>query len=74
MKTVGRLEIFDIVFHLATIGAAQTDNASRVATVYKRHSVQDFGFRSKRDHPRLSLLEPFINPHQLGFPVEAARH
>jgi hypothetical protein len=45
IRTVGSLDIFDIVFHLATIGTAQTDDPSRFTTVYKRHVVQDFGFR-----------------------------
>ena len=74
MRMVGRLEIFDIVFYLATIGTAQTDDSSRFTTVYKCHVVQDFGFRSERDHSRLAVLEPVINPHQRGFPVEFSCH
>ena len=69
IRIVGRLEIFDMVLYLATIGAAQTDDSSRFTTIYKRHVVQDFGFRSERDHSRLSVLEPVINPHQRSFPV-----
>jgi hypothetical protein len=71
---VGRLEIFDIVFYLATIGTAQTDDSSRFTTVYKCHVVQDFGFRSERDHSHLAVLEPVINPHQRGFSVEFTCH
>jgi hypothetical protein len=26
--------------------------------------VQDFGFRSERDHSHLAILEPVIHPHQ----------
>jgi hypothetical protein len=33
IRTVGSLDIFDIVFHLATIGTAQTDDPSRFTTV-----------------------------------------
>ena len=39
IKTAERLDIFDIVFYLATIGAAQTDDASRCSMAYKRHVV-----------------------------------
>ena len=74
MRIVGRLEIFDIVFHLAMIGMAQTDDSSRFTTVYKRHVGQNPGFRSERDHSRLAVLEPVINPHQRGFPVESTCH
>ena len=72
IRIVERLDVFDIVFYLATIGAAQTDDSSRFATVYKRHVVQDFGFRSERDHAHLAVLEPVINPHQRSFQVEFA--
>jgi hypothetical protein len=41
IRTVGRLEIFDIVFRLATIGTEQTDGPSHFTTVYKRHVVQN---------------------------------
>lgn len=36
ITTVGRLETFDIVLYLTTIGAAQADDLSHFATVYKR--------------------------------------
>ena len=45
IRTVGRLEIFDIVFHLATIDTAQTDGPSHFTTVYKRHVIENFDFR-----------------------------
>jgi len=65
MRTEGRLEIFDIVLYLATIGAAQADDPSQFATVYKCHVVQDFGFWSERDHSRLAVLDPSINPYDM---------
>jgi hypothetical protein len=34
IRTVVRLEIFDMVFHLETIDAAQADAPSRFTTVY----------------------------------------
>lgn len=60
MRIVGCLEIFDIVLHLATIGAAQADDPLHFASVYKCHAVQKFGFRSERNHSRLAVLEAFI--------------
>ncbi|WP_180125775.1 hypothetical protein [Rhodoferax sp. BLA1] len=39
IRIMERLENFDIVFCLATIGPAQTDDSSRCATAYKRHVV-----------------------------------
>ena len=74
IRTVGSLDIFDIVFHLATIGTAQTDDPSRFTTVYKRHSEQDFGLRSERNHSHLAVFDPVINPQQRSFPVEFTRH
>jgi len=74
MRTAGRSRVFDIELHLSTIGAAQADDPSYLASVYKRHVVKDFGFRSECDHSPLSVLEPFVNLHQLGFPVEVACH
>jgi hypothetical protein len=70
MTTAGRLGTFDIVLHLSTIGTAQTDDPSRFATLYKRHVVQDAGLWRERDHSQLAVLEPIINPHQRGFPIE----
>lgn len=40
MRIVGRLEIFDIVFDLAAVGTAQTDDSSRFAAVYKRRITE----------------------------------
>jgi hypothetical protein len=74
IRTVGRLAIFDIVFHLASIGTAKADKPSHFATIYKRHVVQDFGFRSERDHPRFVVFKPTINSHQRGFPIKFYRH
>lgn len=39
IRIMERLENFDIVFYLAPIGKAQTDDASHLTTVYKRHVV-----------------------------------
>ena len=70
IRTVGRLDIFDIVRYLATIGAAKTDDSSYFATVYKGHVVEGFSVRSERDHSHLVILEPLINPHQRSISVE----
>lgn len=74
MRIVGRLEIFDIVFHLATIGAAQADDPPHFASIYICHVVQNFGFRCESNYSRLTVLESFINPHQRGCPIEVACH
>src|SRR6266571_5850901 len=62
--TVGRLETFDIVLYLTTIGAAQNDYPQHLATVYKRNVVQDCSFRSERNHSHLVVVKPIINPNQ----------
>src|SRR3954467_5945909 len=69
----GRLDSLDtlgIVFHLTTIGAAQADDPSHFAAVYKGHVVEDLRLRCERDHSRLSVVEPVVAPYQRGFPVE----
>jgi hypothetical protein len=70
MRTAGRLETFDIVLHLTTIGAAETDDPSHFATVCKRHVVQGVRLRSEGDHSDFVVLQPAVNPHQRGIPVE----
>jgi len=60
IRIVGRLAIFDIVLHLATIGTAQTDDPSHFASLYKHHAVQNFGFRRERDVRRLQGRYEFI--------------
>jgi hypothetical protein len=70
----GRLDGLDMMFHLATIGAAQADDPSRLAAINKGHVVEDAGFRCLRDHARLALYDPFIHPHQRGFSIEFGRH
>src|SRR6185295_6493240 len=44
MAIEGRLDTLDIVFHLATIGAAQTDDPSHLTTIHKGHVVEDSSF------------------------------
>jgi len=61
------------MFNLATCGAAQADYPSHFAMVYKRHVVQNFSSRGERNHSYLAVLEPVIDPHQRGFPVEFIR-
>jgi hypothetical protein len=69
IRTVGRLETFDIVFHLTTGSAAEADDPSHGATVHKRHVVQSVGLRSEGDHSDFGIVESAINPHQRGIPV-----
>jgi hypothetical protein len=60
--TEGRLKTLDIVLHLSTIGAAQADYPSHFASINKSYVVQDPGFRCERDHARLFVLEPTVDP------------
>src|SRR5665213_1628597 len=70
MTTDGRLETLDIVSHLASVGRAQADDPSHLATIYKRHVVEDLGLRRERDHAQLVVLEAGVEPNQRSFPVE----
>lgn len=63
IRTAGRLDMFDLVFHLATIGSAKADDSSRSAQVHKCHAVQDLGSGGERDHARLLVIQPVIDPH-----------
>ena len=70
IRTVGRLEIVDIVLYLASIGTAKADDSSRLCSVNKCHAVKDFGLWSESDHAHFVVLKPIINLHQRGLPVE----
>jgi hypothetical protein len=61
------------VLYLTTTGAANADDPSRFATIYKGHVVQNFGIRCESDHSHLVVLKPFINPHQRAFSIEFHR-
>lgn len=45
IATNARLDTFDIVSYLSTIGTAQAYDPSRLATIYKDHAVEDTGLR-----------------------------
>lgn len=62
------------MLYLTTIGAAKTDDPSCCPTIHKRHAVQNLGVWRECDYPHLVLLNPIINPHQRGFPIEFDRH
>ena len=57
----GFLRVFDIVLHLAPVGAAQADDPPRVATIDEGHVVQRLSLRRKRNHPGFVVVTPFIN-------------
>jgi hypothetical protein len=65
-----RLDTFDIVFYLATIGSAQAYDPSHLTTIYKGHVVEDLGLRRERYHAQLSVLEAIIDPNQRSVPIE----
>src|SRR5436305_7564997 len=69
ITTDGRLLGLDIMFHLATIGAAKADDP-HFASINKGHVVQDASFRSERDHACLVVLEPVVDPYQSSLPIE----
>lgn len=69
--TDGRLDIFDIVYYLATIGLAQANNPSHLATFNKCYVVEDASLWCECDHAQLAvLLEAVIDPNQRSFPIE----
>ena len=70
MTTEGRLETFDIVTHLATIGPAQTDYSACQATFNKSDVVKNVGSWSERDHAQLTVFKPGIDPNERRIPVE----
>jgi hypothetical protein len=39
MTMAVRLDVFDIVFHLASVGSAQADDPAHFATFYKGHAT-----------------------------------
>jgi hypothetical protein len=65
-----RLDTFDIVFYLATIGSAQAYDPSHLTTIHKGHAVEDLGLRCERYHAQLGVLEAIVDPNQRGFPIE----
>ena len=65
MATDARLDTFDIVFYLATIGSARAYYPSHLTTIYKGHAVEDLGFWRERYYAQLSVFEAIIDPNQL---------
>ena len=70
----GRLEVFNIVFHLTTIGTAKADNPSQHAAINKRNVVEDRRFGRERNHARLAVFETVIDPNQRRIAIELNRH
>ena len=58
-----RLDTFDILCYLATIGSAQAYDPSHLTTIYKGHLIEDLGLRRERDHAQLSVLEAIVDPN-----------
>lgn len=61
---------FDIVLYLSTIGAPQTDDSSHAPAIYVCHAVEEAGERRERDMTCFAVLEPSVDPHERGFPIE----
>ena len=73
IRMEGRLLALDIVFHLSTYGAAQADDPSHFALINKSNVVENPGLWCERDHARLTVFVPVINPDQRCIPVELDR-
>ena len=65
-----RLDTFDIMFYLATIGSAQAYDPSHLTTIYKGHVVEDLGLRRERNHAQLGVLEAIVDSNQRSVPIE----
>jgi hypothetical protein len=70
IATEARLDTFDIVFYLATIGSAQAYDPSHLATIYKGHVVEDLGLRRERYHAQFGVIEAIVDPNQRSVPIE----
>src|SRR5690242_19153372 len=70
---IGRLDVFDIVLHLATQGTAQADDPPYLASIDKGHVVKGVRLRCERDHPQLVIAEALIHPYQRSVPIEPTR-
>ena len=70
MTNAARLEIFDIVFHLATSGTAQTDNPADLTKFNKSYVLQGHGFGCERDHSQFVVFKACIDPDERSIPIE----
>jgi hypothetical protein len=70
IATAARLDIFDIVFYLSSIGPAQADNPAHRTAIHKSHVVEDSGLRRERYHARLGVVEAIVDPNQRGVPIK----
>jgi hypothetical protein len=39
IKMTRLLDVFDIFFHLSSLGKTQTDDSAHITTIYKRHLI-----------------------------------
>jgi hypothetical protein len=58
------------VFSLTTVGAPQSDDPSQGAAV---DVLKRLGFGRQRDDALLTVLEPIVEPHHGGLPIEFIR-
>jgi hypothetical protein len=73
IEMAGCLSVFDIVFDLAAIGSAQTDDSPYCAAIHKGYVVESRGLRRESNHTQLGVLEAIINPDQRSFPIKFIR-
>lgn len=55
IKMTRLLDVFDIFFHLSSLGKAQTDDSAHTTTVYKRHLVQRAALGNQSNHSQLVI-------------------
>jgi hypothetical protein len=52
------------VLYLASVSTPDTDDPPDFAAINECHEVQDSCLRSERDHARLAVVGPVIDPYQ----------
>jgi hypothetical protein len=60
ISTAGRFAVFDMAFHLATIGTAEADDSARFASIDKCNAIRNVDFLGESNRPRLAVLESFV--------------
>jgi hypothetical protein len=57
------LDVFDIFFHLSSLGKAQADGSAYATTVYKRHVIQRVALWNQSNHSQLVIRITWVNPN-----------
>jgi hypothetical protein len=57
------LGIFDIFFHLSSLGKAQADGSARIATINKCQAIKRVALGNQSNHSHLVLRIKWVNPN-----------